>query len=194
MVNKPGEITVVQFQKMTEQEVWKLLTGRTGDIEVFWPGSDDERIDLEAQLKESFGIHISIQVKATSVLYIPNKARKMIINFSEKIERVRSHPLFWYFFGRFDMETLEFTSPVFLPDSPFVHEHATPRVHDKEIRFEFNANIEPTSRDQWREFKVEPLQLADRVREILEKAQANRSLLETPAPILAGSIVVKLKS
>ncbi|HYM96545.1 MAG TPA: hypothetical protein VET26_04535 [Candidatus Sulfotelmatobacter sp.] len=193
MANKTGELSGVQFQKMTEQEVWKLLTAGTGALEVSWPASDDERIDLETHVKASFGPRLSLQVKCASWLSVPTRARNLVITFSEKADRVHSHPLYWYLFGCFDLGRLEFISPLFLVPSDRVHRHADPRVRGDTVRFSFNGSMEKDSRDQWRDCVVEPLQLAGRVLSILKHAAKSQGMVAAPPPVHSGGLVIGLK-
>lgn len=191
---KPGELSDVQFSKMTEREVWKLLTGRTGALEVSWPGSDDERIDMEAHVKETFGVRLALQVKAASWLTTSGKRRMLTFNFDEKVARVHSHPLYWYLLGHFAMDRLAYTSPLFLIDSERFHRCAYPRVQGDSVTFHFQASVEPDSHDQWTDCRVEPQQLADRVLAILQTAQAAHGLLasSSPPPIVPGGLLIGL--
>jgi hypothetical protein len=190
---KQGELSDVQFSKMTEREVWKLLTSRTGALEVSWPGSDDERIDLEAHIKETFGPRLCLQIKAASWLLTRKRARYLVINFEETLARVHSHPLFWYLFGHFDLDRLAFASPLFLIESGRFHREASPKVRGDTIQFRFAGNVEADSRDKWRDCAVEPLQLADRVVSILQQAQLSHGLVDDPLRIPSRGLVIGLK-
>jgi hypothetical protein len=190
MAQTTGELSDVQFQKMTEQEVWKLLTGRSGSLEVSWPASDDERIDLEAHIKESFSPHLSMQIKCASWLATAGKAHRLVKAFEEKVERLHSHALFWYLFGRFDLDRLEFTSPLFLADSERVHRFADRQQVGDTVKLTFQASMEPTSRDKWHDCKVEPVQLADRVLAILRNAESAPLLAATPPPVFPDGFVI----
>ena len=82
-------VSNVQFSRFTESEVGKLFTfGGKGALEVVWPASDDERRDLEAHLKEVFGVSLATQVKARHVLVRRNRASQLWIRFDEKKERL----------------------------------------------------------------------------------------------------------
>jgi len=191
---KPGEISDVQFARMSEREVWKLLTGPAGALEVSWPGSDDERIDMETHVKWTFGLRLALQIKAHSWLRGPESRRILVISFDEKVDRVHSHPLFWYLFGYFPMKRLAFESPLFLVESERFHRCADPRIVGDTIKFQFQASMKPDSHDQWLDCRVEPLQLAGRVMAILQQAQARQGLLAVPPPPIApGSLVIGLE-
>lgn len=192
MGHKAGELSDVQFQKMTEQEVWKLLTGQTGLLEVMWPASDDERIDLEAHIKECFSPHLSLQVKCASWLAVSGKGHRLVKSFDEKVARLHASPLFWYLFGRFDLALLEFTDPLFFSDSDRVHRFADPQPKGDTISFTFQASMESTSHDQWQDCRVAPLDLAAHVLQVLKKLQSTHGLAATPGPIPPGSIVIGL--
>jgi hypothetical protein len=193
MPRPPDEVSEVQFQKMTEQEVWKLLTGSTGLLEVMWPGSDDERVDMEAHVKECFSPHFSIQVKCVSWLAKSGKGHRLVKSFDEKVARLHSSPLFWYLFGHFDLDVLEFTNPLFYANSDRVHRFADPQPKGEIIGFTFEASMEPASRDRWHDCKVTPLDLAAHVLQLLEKAQAAHGMAPIPTSIPAGGIVVGLR-
>jgi hypothetical protein len=191
---KPGEISDVQFARMTEREVSKLLTGRRGTLEVSWPGSDDERIDMETHVKWSFGPRLAIQIKAHSWLETGGQRRSLIFNFDERLDRVHSHPLFWYLLGHFTMDRLAFESPLFLVESERFHREADPRVKGDTIEFQFQASMKPDSHDKWVDCRVEPLHLASRVIEILQQAEARQGLLALPLPPIApGSLLVGVR-
>ena len=193
MAHKPGELSDVQFQKMTEQEIWKLLTGGTGLIEVMWPGSDDERIDMDAHIKECFGPHLAIQVKCVSWLARSGKGYRLVKSFDEKVERLHASPLYWYIFAHLSMPILEFTDPLFLVESERVHCCADPQPKGEVIAFTFEASVQPTSRDQWHDCKVAPLDLAARVLELLRKVQGAQGLVPIQMPAPAVGIVVGLR-
>ncbi|HEY8735448.1 MAG TPA: hypothetical protein VIO62_00215 [Candidatus Dormibacteraeota bacterium] len=148
-------VSNVQFSRFTESEVGKLFTfGGKGALEVVWPASDDERRDLEAHLKEVFGVSLATQVKARHVLVRRNRASQLWIRFDEKKERLVSDPLFWYFFGYMDLAAMAFQAPIFLVPSAVVHAQADPRAHGDRVRFTFAASMDPRSRDQWRPYAL----------------------------------------
>src|SRR5437868_14805890 len=118
---KPGEISDVQFARMSEREVWKLLTGPAGALEVSWPGSDDERIDMETHVKWTFGLRLALQIKAHSWLHAPESRPTLVIKFDEKLHRVHSHPLFCYLLRYFPLNRLPFHTPPFLLHSARLH-------------------------------------------------------------------------
>jgi len=171
-------VSNVQFSRFTESEVGKLFTfGGKGALEVVWPASDDERRDLEAHLKEVFGVSLATQVKARHVLVRRNRASQLWIRFDEKKERLVSDPLFWYFFGYMDLAAMAFQAPIFLVPSAVVHAQADPRAHGDRVRFTFAASMDPRSRDQWGPYACQPGEAADRVIRIL-RAHSRRGRLQ----------------
>jgi hypothetical protein len=170
-------ISNVQFSRFTESEVGKLLTfGGRGGLEVVWPASDDERRDLEAHLREVFGVSLALQVKARHVLVRHNRASQLWIRFDEKRSRLISDPFFWYFFGYMDLVTMAFRAPVFLVPSTVVHSKADPRPHGDLVRFTVAASMEAGSRDKWRPWACRPDEAAGRVITFLESHSRRRGL------------------
>lgn len=179
-------VSNVQFSRFTESEVGKLFTfGGKGALEVVWPASDDERRDLEAHLKEVFGVSLAIQVKARHVLVRRSRASQLWIRFDEKKERLVSHPFFWYFFGYMDLATMAFQAPIFLVPSAVVHAHADPRTHADRVRFTFAASMDPRSHDQWRPYACQPAEAADRVIRVLRAHSRRGRLQAVPRRITA---------
>jgi hypothetical protein len=185
----------VQFSRFAEVEVAKLLTfGRPrGVLEVMVPMTDDERRDLEAHIKEHFRLSMALQVKASYVLYRPGRAPRLQKSFVVRPERLIEDPLFWYFFGFMDLETMAFRAPVFLVPSHVVHKKAVHQLRDGLIHYNFVASMDPSSRDRWREYACDPSQLAGRVVKCLRAHEGRRKLTRgRPASsvIEAGTILV----
>ncbi len=87
-----SSVSNVQFSRFTESEVLKLFTfGGKGALEVVWPASDDERRDLEAHLKEVFGVSLAVQVKARHVLVRRNRVSQPAEAADRVIRVLRAH-------------------------------------------------------------------------------------------------------
>ncbi len=179
----------VQFSRFAETEVAKLLTfGKPrGMLEVMVPMTDDERRDLETHIKEHFGLNMTLQVKASYVLYRPGRAPRLQKSFVVRPERLIEDALFWYFFGYMDLETMAFRAPVFLVPSHVVHSEAVHELRGGLIHFNFEASMDPKSRDRWRPYACDPAEIAGRVVKVL-RSKPSRQRAAAPA---AGSIVIE---
>ena len=179
----------VQFSRFAETEVAKLLTfGKPrGMLEVMVPMTDDERRDLETHIKEHFGLNMTLQVKASYVLYRLGRAPRLQKSFVVRPERLIEDALFWYFFGYMDLETMAFRAPVFLVPSHVVHNEAVHELRGGLIHFNFEASMDPKSRDRWRPYACDPAEIAGRVVKVL-RSKPSRQRAAAPA---AGSIVIE---
>ena len=186
----------VQFSRFAETEVAKLLTfGRPrGLLEVMVPMTDDERRDLETHLKEHFRLSMALQVKASYVLYHVGRAPRLQKSFVVRPERLIEDLLFWYFFGFMDLETMAFRAPVFLVPSHVVHKEAVHQLRGGLIHYNFEASMNPASKDRWRPYACDPSEVAGRVVKFLRAREGNRraSLARHPGSIIVepGTIVV----
>ncbi len=186
----------VQFSRFAETEVGKLLTfGRPrGLLEVMVPMTDDERRDLETHLKEHFRLSMALQVKASYVLYRLARAPRLQKSFVVRPERLIEDPLFWYFFGFMDLETMAFRAPVFLVPSHVVHKEAVHELRGGLIHFNFVASMDPASKDRWRPYACDPSEVAGRVVKFLRAQESHRrpTLARHPGSIIVepGTIVV----
>jgi hypothetical protein len=186
----------VQFSRFTETELAKLLTyGSDGLLEVMVPLTDDERRDIETHLKERFRLSLAIQVKATQVLYPHGRIERLQKRFFVKQERLFDDPFFWYFFAFMDLETMAFRAPVFLVPSKVVHRQAVHSVKGEIVDFDFVASMDPASKDQWREYACDPVEVAERVVKFLKATPSRRraavgrpaeSAIGQPGTILVG--------
>jgi hypothetical protein len=166
----------VQFSRFAETEVAKLLTfGRPrGVLEVMLPMTDDERRDLETHIKEHFGLSMALQVKASYVLYTLGRSPRLQKSFVVRPERLIEDALFWYFFGFMDLETMAFRAPVFLVPSHVVHKEAVHQLRDGLIHFNFEASMNPSSKDRWRPYACDPSEIAARVVKVLRSQPSRR--------------------
>jgi hypothetical protein len=156
--------------------------------------TDDERRDLEAHLKEHFRYSMALQVKASYVLYRLSRAPRLQKSFVVRPERLIEDPLFWYFFGFMDLETMAFRAPVFLVPSHVVHKEAVHQLRGGLIHFNFVASMDPGSKDRWRPYACDPSEVAGRVVKILRAHEGQRRAgVRRVAPSIVvepGTIVV----
>jgi hypothetical protein len=96
--------------------------------------------------------------------------------------RVKSDPLFWYFFAHLDTKLMRFSDPVFMVPSKVVHRKAIRTAIGNQWLFNFLASMEPDSHDKWAEYRVSSLKIGERVLQIVEEAQAKG--LVSPEPLL----------
>jgi hypothetical protein len=80
---------------------------------------------------------------------------------------------------------MRFDDPLFVIPSKDFHEHASPRRVGAFWHFTFAANLEADTHDQWRPFRVDPLQLGGRVMEIMNELRRQRHLEKPPAELRA---------
>ncbi len=164
----PG-ITTTQQGIIVEQELAKLLMiGSGGLLEVSSPMTDDERRDMETHIRGEFGRHLALQSKSTTYKQHIWKASQIFIHFSVAQARLISHPLFWYFFAFLDLKAMAFANPVFLVPSAEVHQHATRRVEGGIVFINFEASLDPKSKDRWHTYQVAPEKVGERVLYILK--------------------------
>ena len=172
-----------------------VLDRRTGDAEHARGFGIIHRRTFEAHAPadKGAGPHLAIQVKCVSWLARSGKGYRLVKSFDEKVERLHASPLYWYIFAHLSMPILEFTDPLFLVGSERVHCCADPQPKGEVIAFTFEASVQPTSRDQWHDCKVAPLDLAARVLELLRKVQGAQGLAPIQMPVPAGGIMVGLR-
>jgi hypothetical protein len=162
-------------------------------LEVMVPMTDDERRDLETHLKEHFSLSFALQVKASYVLYQLGRAPRLQKSFVVRPERLIEDPLFWYFFGFMDLETMAFRAPVFLVPSHVVHKEAVHELRGGLLHYNFEASMNPRSRDKWRPYACDPAELTGRVVKVLRASEGRRKLKVGRGPssvIEPGTILV----
>ncbi len=164
-----GRIRTTQQGPIAEHEAAKLFMIGSGSLlEVSWPATDDDRRDMETHIRGEFRRHLAFQIKSTTYAQHIWKARQIFIHFSVARARLISHPLFWYFFGYLDLKAMAFANPVFLVPSADVHQHAVRRVKGQIVYLNFEASLDPTSKDRWHTFQVAPAKVGQRVLQILK--------------------------
>lgn len=165
----------VQFSRYAEMECAKLLTfgPPRGVLEVMVPLTDDERRDLETHIKEHFGLSAAVQVKASYVLYSGGRSPRFQKSFVVRPERLLEDIFFFYFFGFMDLETMAYRAPVFLVPSHVVHKEAVHQLRGGLVHFNFEASMDPRSKDRWRPYACDPAELAGRIVKFLRAQERN---------------------
>lgn len=185
----------VQHGVIAQNEFAKLLMmGSGGKIELAAPLTDEERRDFEIHVHGQYGSGLAVQVKSALALMRHNaKTRYLHTFFAVRTERVVNHPLYWYFIAYLDSKLMRFGDPTFLIPSSELHKHACPRRRGDIWRFNFQASMEPESRDKWYPYRVGTLELGTRALEIMRHVKKGRdlSLKATRIPSLPGVVWVR---
>jgi hypothetical protein len=190
-------ISLVQQGLIVQQEFAKLLMlGSGGRIEVAAPLTDDERRDYEIHVRGNYGFGIAAQMKSTrEVRRFGGRARYMRCQFPVRATRLVNSPYYWYFIAYLDVKLMRLADPVFLIPSTEFHKKAAPRRRGAFWWFTMAANMEKHTRDQWEQYRVDPLELGKRVLKIMNDLkkhhEAAASLAEVPS---ASGVVFVLRA
>jgi hypothetical protein len=161
----------VQQGVIVQDEFAKFVTiGSQGQVELFAPVSDDQRIDFEATIKRRFLVPLAIQVKSSMELQRNHTLLKVTFDVSD--EAFITHDLFYYFFAHLNPAWLGVVDPVFFAPSAEVHKHADPQRRASGHRqIEFVASMQPGSRDQWSPYRFSMFDLGAHVFEVIKQGQ-----------------------
>src|ERR1700737_2402914 len=107
----------------------------------------------KTHIRGQFTPGLIFQVKSTTYIDHRFKARRLSIHFPVAKDRLISHPLFWYFFGRLDLLAMRYDDPVFPVQSEEVHKHANPQLKGDTWSFNFDPSLEADAEDRWRKFQ-----------------------------------------
>lgn len=164
-------MSYVQQGVITQDEFAKFVTvGSRGQVELFAPFSDDQRIDFEATIKRRFVVPLAIQVKSS--MKLQRKHTLLKVTFEVSDEAFVSHDLFYYFFAHLNPGWLGAVDPVFFPPSREVHKHADPkRKASGNRQIEFVASIQPGSHDQWSPYRLSQFEIGAHVLEVIRRGQ-----------------------
>ena len=164
-------LSYVQQGVITQDEFAKFVTiGTKGQVELFAPLSDDQRIDFEATIKRRFLVPLAIQVKSS--MKLQRKHTLLKVTFEVSDEAFITHDLFYYFFAYLNRGWLGAVDPVFLAPSREVHEHADPtRKPSGDRQIEFVASIQPRSHDQWSPYRLSQFEVGARVLDLIRHGQ-----------------------
>ncbi len=156
-------ITNVQQGVITEAEFAKIcILTSNGRLIPTRALADDDRRDFEIHIRRHFGESLAMQLKSARRLRLHGRSRRLQINFEMKAPLI-SDPRLLYFLAHFDVKLRGFTDPVFLVPSPFFHKHALHGVGRNVIRVQFNASMEPYSKDMWAQWAFPQDQLGPRI-------------------------------
>ena len=172
-------LSYVQQGVIVQDEFVKFVTvGTGGQVELFAPYSDDQRIDVQATIKRRFLLPLAIQVKSS--MELQRKYSLLKVTFEVSDEALVSHDLYHYFFAHLNPGWLGVVDPVFFPPSKLVHSHADPkRKANGNRQIESVASIQPRSRDQWTPYRCSLFDLGERVEKVIERGQRKGLTAET---------------
>src|SRR3982074_2249346 len=190
-------ITKVQQGLIAQQEFAKLvMMGSRGRIELAPPLTDDERRDFEVHIRGQYGFGLAIQVKSTMYLRKVQRgqAHYLTTYFPVRATRLVNNPLYWYFLGYLDPKLMRFADPVFLIPSRVLHEHAAPERHGAFWTFMLMASMEAKTRDKWHPYRVNTLDLGEKMLEIMADLRRRPKLAPPSAAVMSllGSVRVQL--
>ncbi|HYM50658.1 MAG TPA: hypothetical protein VET65_08810 [Candidatus Limnocylindrales bacterium] len=172
MARKPvaARITDVQQGIVTQNEFAKLLMLTSdGQVEVNPPKTDDERRDFELHRKGRFGRTLSLQAKSALQLIQRTKGRPRLgIYIGEMRGRPRASRSFYYLLGWFDPVIMRFRDPVFLVPSLVLYRKAMLRKTGRYWHLNFNASVDPGSRDKWAPYQVSQKELGRRLIRLMD--------------------------
>jgi hypothetical protein len=147
-----------------EHEFFKIVV--VGSDGVLVPRRDDpdiEDIDFFLHPGDAPEPELYIQVKNSWEL-LPDG--RLHINVDCKVERIFTHPRFWYFFAHFDAAHLAFRDPLFLVPSAVLHALPSIARARGRVGFNFEASMKPDSRDRWVEYRTTVRDIARRFESI----------------------------
>lgn len=180
-------ITLVQQGLIVQQEFAKLvMMGSNGRIELAPPLTDDEQRDWELHVRGQFGFGLAVQVKST--MHVQDKGRVapiMRCAFRLPIKHLVTSPYFYYFLGYLDPKLMRLADPVFLIPSSVFHKRAWPMRRGAYSHFNFIGHLSPNSRDQWRPYQVNTLELGQKVLEIMADLKRRRVPVDQAAAVLS---------
>jgi hypothetical protein len=168
-------LTQTQRGIVGQTEAGKLIVvGTDGEVEIAWPWTDDDHIDMEAHIRRHFSVTMPIQVKTCWRVWTHWESEVIQIPFSLPADRVLNDPSFWYFFGFMDRALMAFRDPVFLVPSKDVHERAQPRLANGRWHFMFQASLKPGAHDRWSPYRVATADVGSRVLAIMRDLEKRK--------------------
>ena len=178
-------LSSVQHGRIGENEAWKYITLTSdGELEADLPASDDEARDADIHERGHYGTSIGLQIKESMTIYHDRgkKAPMLAIEFRSRHPVLVSHPLYWFLFAFFDLQTMTFRDPLFLIPSEFLFAHIAtlPIKGGKEIHFLFRGNMSPDSHDMWAPYRVSCRDLGPRLLQILHEAEQSQKATRFP--------------
>jgi len=136
--------------------------GSDGRLSCFTPDSDDDGIDIIINKKGDFS-PIFIQVKSRF-----NKNANGTYSQDIGTNTFRVNELFYLCFFLYDIDNYEIKTIWLVPSSDFKNKavELNPKKYKQKLRFA--ANPKDTSNDQWKEYKVKPKELGEKIMNIYE--------------------------
>jgi hypothetical protein len=187
-------ISLVQQGLIVQQEFAKLvMMGSKGRIELAPPLTDDERRDWELHVRGQFGFGLAVQVKST--MNVKQKRRVVPVMhcaFKVPFKHLVSSPYFYYFLAYLDPKLMRLADPVFVIPSSVFHRLAYPNRRGAYVQFNFIANMSPNSRDRWRLYQVNTLEVGQRLLENMADLKRRRVPVEQAASILSMQGAVRV--
>ena len=189
-------ISLVQQGLIVQDEFAKfVMMGSGGLIELAPPLTDDERRDYELHVRGHFGFAIAIQVKSTMRVQRKGRVSPLLHCFFQvkPAKRLVTSPLFYYFIAYLDPKTMRLADPVFLIPSKTFHKYASPKKHGDAWQFTFMGSMAPDSHDRWARYRVNTLDLGQRLLEIMRELNGRGGLHRERSKILRidGSLIVR---
>jgi hypothetical protein len=181
-------ITFVQQGLIVQQEFAKLvMMGSNGRIELAPPLTDDERRDWELHVRGQFGFGLAVQVKSTMHLESEgHPTPRLHVFFQVPVKHLVASPLFYYFLAYLDPKLMRLADPAFLIPSTFLHRYASPNRHGSYIQFNFMASMSPKSHDRWQPYRVNTLEVGEKMLKIMADLKRRRVTLdEATAAVLS---------
>ena len=178
-------ISAVQ-QGILAEFLFIILTvlGSDGALEVARQVTDDDRRDADVHRRGDFILNLAFQIKSAIALQRHEASERLHIRFHVLQRRLVSHPNFFYFFAYLDTVAMRLGDPVFIVPSTEVHKHASPHLHGDTWWFDFEASMDPKSRDRWVPYRVNILEVGKRILAIIADLEKSQSTAAVPASAL----------
>src|SRR5438128_1607030 len=153
------------------------ILGSDGALEVARQATDDDRRDADVHRRGDFILNLAFQIKSAIALRHQYAADMLHIRFSVRQSRLVSHPNFYYFFAHLDTVAMRLGDSVFIVPSVEVHKHAMPNLHGDTWQFQFEASLDPKSRDRWVPYRVSALEIGKWILAIIADLEKRQSML-----------------
>jgi len=92
-----------------------------------------------------------------------------------------------------DTKLMRFTDPVFLIPSAVLHKIGDPQRKGAFVWFVMGANMEKKTRDKWKPYRGDPLQLGKHVLKIMNDLRKHRDQTLSQASVLTASDVLWIR-
>ena len=191
-------LSTIQQGLIAQYEYAKfLMLGSGGLLEVAAPMTDDERRDYEIHRRGGYGVDLANQIKSSTRLHRMSKnARYLYIHFDVRADRLVSSPFFWYFFAFLDPKLMGLADPTYLIPSKDFHEMAAPHLRNGVWYFTMAASMEPKARDKWHPYRVNTLDLGEKVLDVIADLERRRVPEDQASALLSlpGALLVVRRS